>query len=125
MSDLSPLDEQALALAGQRRKTHIRNREYWLAVQKSCNKETRDLARFASDEAKEHLQWEKAATWVISSTVGQSPSYTHSESKPEHWVLQKMPPELVNKIMQEYRCADYGIMVAYLDDNKSQADAVL
>ena len=106
---MQPLDEVALAVAQARRKVHIREREYWLAVQKSCGKDDRELARFASDQAKEHLQWEKAATWVISFTQGTSPAYAPGGSLPGSWTVQQIPGEMRGKITHEYHCAEYGI----------------
>ncbi len=108
---LSPLSETGLEAARDRRKSHIRNREWWLAVQKSCGKDQRDIARFASDQAKEHLQWEKAATWVISFTEGTAPAYAQGGLYSDSWTLQQMPCELSDKILQEHSCADYGIPV--------------
>ncbi len=108
---LSPLSETGLAAARDRRKSHIRNREWWLAVQKSCGKDQREIARFASDQAKAHLQWEKTATWVISFTEGTAPAYAQGGLYSDSWTLQQMPGELSDKILQEYSCADYGIPV--------------
>ena len=113
---IQPLDAVGLKVAQDRRKIHIRNREYWQALQKSCGRDEREVARFASDEAKEFLQWEKAATWVISFTQGTAPAYAPGGSLPGSWILQQMPAELVVKIRHEYGCADYGIPARYIDE---------
>ena len=106
---ITPLDDAGLEMAKERRKAHIREREWWLALQKSCGRDDRELARYASDQAKEHLQWEKAATWVISFTLGTAPAYAPEGCFPGSWTAQPMPAEMCNKIMHEHACADYGI----------------
>lgn len=118
---LYPLDEAALKAAQDRRKIHIRNREWWQALQKACGRDNRELARFASDEAKEHLQWEKAATWVISFTLGTAPAYAPGGAFPGSWSLEHMPAELAPKIHHEHACADYGIPARYIDEKKDAA----
>ncbi len=115
---LHPFDDTALKVAQDRRKIHIRNREWWQALQKECGRDNRELARFASDEAKEHLQWEKASTWAISFTLGTAPAYSPGGFLPGSWILNQMPAELESKIMHEFRCADYGIPARYIDEKE-------
>jgi hypothetical protein len=114
-----PLDDVSLAVSQARRKAHIREREFWLAEQKSCGRNDRELARYASDQAKEHLQLEKAATWVISFTQGTVPSYAPGGSHPGSWTVQQMPGEMRDKIMHEHACADYGIPVLISKEKES------
>lgn len=106
---LPPLNDEEILVAHQRRKAHIHNREWWQALQKSCNKDTRELARYASDEVKVHLQLERAIVWVISYSQGTAPAYTPGGWLPDSLILQLMPLELAEKIKHEHACATYGI----------------
>ena len=110
---MQPLDSMGLKIAQDRRKAHIREREYWLAEQKRCGREQRELARYASDQAKEYLQWERAATWVISFTQGTAPAYAQGGSQPGSWKVQSMPIELSSMIRNEFHFAEFGITADY------------
>jgi hypothetical protein len=121
MIRITPLDETALRVAQDRRKVHIRNRESWQALQKHCGHADRELARFASDQAKDFLQWEKAATWIISFTFGTAPAFSPIDSPDGRWKQNDMPHELRQKILHEHACAEFVIPAEYIHREEKDA----
>jgi len=103
--------EEDAEFLSQRRKYYIKQREEYLASQKTHGKDDREAARWCSDQAKYWLGMEKAVTLAIS-YIRCLPSYDE--------VFMPFPKELDAQVYHELGCALYKIPLNPSKDDDAQ-----